>query len=84
MTVTEFCKWIKDLFPNSTLEPGYPWNISLETARRWLHQLEFQFMTPQKGTLLDGHKRDGVVEYRSIFCAECAKLVSSSFECPHC
>ena len=75
MTVTEFCKWINnDLLPNSTLEPGYPRNISLETARRWLHQLGFQFITPRKGIFVDGHERDDVVEYRSIFLRRMCKI----------
>ena len=64
MTATVFCEWVNnDLLPNSTLEPGYPQNISLETARKWLHQLSFEFITPQKGIFVDGHERDDVVEY---------------------
>ena len=64
MTATVFCEWVNnDLLPNSTLEQGYPQNISLETARKWLHQLSFEFITPQKGIFVDGHERDDVVEY---------------------
>ena len=65
MTATVFCKWVNnDLLPNSTLEPGYPRNISLETARRWFHQLCFEFIAPRKGIFVDGHERDDVVEHR--------------------
>ena len=31
---------------------------------------------------MDGHERDDVVEYRSIFCAEYAKLVSYPLNAP--
>ena len=73
MIATVVCKWVNnDFLPNSTLEPGYPRNISLETARRWLHQLGFEFITPWQGIFVDE------MVWLSInkqFYAECIKLV---------
>ena len=58
MTAIDFCKWVnKSLLPNSLLEPGYPRKVSVETARRWLHHLGFEMITPRKGIFIDGHER---------------------------
>ena len=63
-----FCEWVnEDLLPNSSLEPGFPRKISIETARKWLHELGFEVLTPAKGMFFDGHERDDVVEYRGQF-----------------
>ena len=44
LTTVEFCKWVnKSLLPNSTLEPGFPRQISVETARKWLHEMGLRF-----------------------------------------
>ena len=68
LTVGSFCEWINnDLLPNSTLEPGFPRKVSPETARKWLHELGFSVLDKKKGTFVDGHERDDVVEYRSKF-----------------
>ena len=49
MTSMEFCKWVnKILLPNSTLEPGFPPQISVETSRKWLHQMGFEVLTAKK------------------------------------
>ena len=38
LTSIDFCRWVNEtLLPNSTLEPGFPLKICLETARTWLH-----------------------------------------------
>ena len=43
LTFIDFCCWVNDsLLPNSTLEPGFPRKVCLETARKWLHQLGFE------------------------------------------
>ena len=68
LTVHSFCEWInEDLLPNETLQPGFPRRISVETARKWLHELGFDVIAKKKGTFVDGHERDDVVEYRSKF-----------------
>ena len=37
MTAGAFCRWVnEDLLPNVSLAPGYPHQISLETAQKWL------------------------------------------------
>ena len=59
MTTIDFCKWVNSkLLPNCTLEPGYPRKTSVETARKWLHELGFEVITPRKGIYIDGHERE--------------------------
>ena len=68
MRIFDFCSWANnELLPSSTLEPGFPRQISIETARRWLHQLGFEYLSPKKGSFVDRHERDDVVEYRKHF-----------------
>ena len=68
LTVGKFCQWVNDdLLPNTTLEPGFPRKIAVETARKWMHELGFSVVTKKKGTFVDGHERDDVVEYRNTF-----------------
>lgn len=75
LTTISFCKWInKRLLPSSTLEPEYPRCISVETARKWLHQLGFAIVTPRKGIFIDGHERQDVVEYRALFLGRMIKI----------
>ena len=63
-----FCQWVNDDFlSNETLEPGFPRKISVETARKWMHELGFEVVTKKKGTFVDGHEREDVVEYRKTF-----------------
>ena len=53
MATLELCKWTnKSLLPNSTLEPSYPRKVSVERARKWLHELGFKVLTAQKAFLL--------------------------------
>ena len=64
LTVIDFCNWVNNtLLPNSTLEPGFPRSIALETARVWLHELGFHVLTPRKGIFVDWHERPDVVAY---------------------
>ena len=68
MKVFDFCSRVNnELLPSSTLEPGFPRQISIETARKWLHQLGFEYLSPKKGSFVDGHERVDVVEYRKKF-----------------
>ena len=68
LTAGKFCQWVNDdLLPNQTLEPGFPRKISLETARKWMLELGFNVVRKKKGTYVDGHERDDVVEYRQKF-----------------
>ena len=43
-----------------TLEPGFPWKIGIEAARKWMHELGFTVMQKKKGTFVDGYKWDDV------------------------
>ena len=68
LIVGAFCHWVNnDLLPNSILEPGYPRRVSVETARKWLHDLGFDVLQLSKGVFIDGHERPDVVESRVKF-----------------
>ena len=68
LTVGTFCQWVnEELLPNETLEPGFPRNIHVETARKWMHEMGFQVLKHKKGSFVDGHERDDVVTYRKHF-----------------
>ena len=68
LTAGAFCQWVNnDLLPNSVLEPGYPRRVSVETARKWLHDLGFEILQLSKGVFIDGHERSDVVEARVKF-----------------
>ena len=68
LTVRGFCEWVNnDLLDNETLETGYPRKIGLETARKWMHELGFEVVTKKKGTFVDGHEREDVVDYHKKF-----------------
>ena len=75
MTVINLCKWVnKSLLPNSTIEPGFPRKIAIETARKWLHELGFEVVTARKGIFIDGHEREDVVTYRKQFLRRMVKI----------
>ena len=75
LTSTDFCQWINNsLLPNSTLEPGFPRKVSVETARLWLHHLGFEVLTAQKGIFIDGHERPDVIEARKLFLRKLTKI----------
>ena len=46
---------------NETLEPGFL------TARQWMHKMGFEVLIAKKGSFVDGHERDDVVEYHKVF-----------------
>ena len=77
MTSISFCRWVNDvLLPNSILEPGYPRRISVQTGRRWLHELGFEVLDKKKGVYIDGHEGDDVVQHRRKFLRQ---MISSGF-----
>lgn len=68
MRLQSFTNWVNQiLLPNHGLEPGFPHKVSCETARKWLHELGFSIIDEKKGTYVDGHEREDVVEYRGQF-----------------
>ena len=68
LTAGAFCQWVNnELLPNTVLDPGYPLSVSVETARKWLHELEFDVLQMSKGVFNDGHERPDVVESREKF-----------------
>ena len=68
LTSAAFCQWVNnELLPNTVLDPGYPRRVSVETARKWLHELGFDVLQMSKGVFIDGHERPDVVESREKF-----------------
>ena len=68
LTAVAFCYWVNNnLLPNSTLEPGFPRRVSVETVRKWLHDLGFDVLHMSKGVFIDGHECPDVVESREKF-----------------
>ena len=68
LTSLSFCQWVnEELLPNEVLEPGFPRRISVETARKWMHEMGFEVQAAKKGSYVDGHERDDVKEYRKKF-----------------
>ena len=71
MTTMDFCRWVNNfLLRNTTITPGFPHKVSNETARKWLHHLGFEVLTPRKGIFVDGHERPDVVDQRKEFFAK--------------
>ena len=67
LTVSQFCQWVNDdLLPNETLEPGFFRKISIETAQSGWSELGFSVVR-KKGTYVDGHEREDVIDYRKTF-----------------
>jgi hypothetical protein len=57
-------------FVNEELLPGLPGaksTICIRTATNWLHMLKFRLSEVTKGVYLDGHEREDVVSYRTVF-----------------
>ena len=68
MTAITFCLWVNEsLLPNGILEPGYPRRVSVQTARKWLHELGFQILDKKKGVYIDVHECPDVVQHRRHF-----------------
>ena len=80
LTAATFCRWVNEfLLPNSTLEPGFPRKVGVETSRKWLHHLGFEILSVSKGIFIDGHERDDVVEARQLFLRKMMKIVFFHF-----
>ena len=68
LTSRSFCCWVNEmLLPNEVLEPGFPRRVSVERARRWLHELGFEPLSSNKGMFFDGHEREDVIVQRREF-----------------
>ena len=53
LTTHSFCVWVnEELLTNEILESGFPRHISVETARKWLHELGFEVLSADKGMFL--------------------------------
>ena len=75
VTAGAFYQWVNnEQLPNSVLEPGYPHRMSLETARKWLHELGFNVIQLTKRVFSDGHEHSDVVESG-------VKVLSKTTEC---
>lgn len=64
MTSLSFCRWVNDDLQNTSLPPGFPRRVSIQTARKWLHHLGFIVLSGKQGIFFDGHKHDDVVAER--------------------
>ena len=70
-----FTTWVNtELLLSQVLELGFPRNISVETGRKWLHELGFFIVDRKKGIYYDGHEREDVVEYRKKLLRNVAAL----------
>ena len=85
MTAPDFLMWVNSsLLTNADLPQGYPRQISLATAKRWLHRLGFSPMSHKKGVYFDGHERTDVVDYRRVFLRKLEILQSIHLPPPLC
>ena len=86
LTKHTFCRWVnEELLPNAVLEPGFPRHVSVETARKWLHEMGFEVLSADKGMCFDGHEREDVVKERGAFLTklhECGFLHPSEAPTP--
>ena len=74
MTSPMFCEYVNSsLLPSNHIPPHFPRSISLRTAIRWLHKLDFKSMG-HNGIFIDGHERVDVVKYRGEFLQEMHSL----------
>ena len=86
MTAADFCAWVNsDLLPK-VLEnhPSAPANISIWTAKRWLHKLSFEQVSSKKGIYIDGHEQADVVEYRKLYLKRLDILANTHLPPPLC
>ena len=68
MTVIDFCKW-PQFHPGS----GFPQKVSVETSRKWPHEMGFEVLSPKKGIFIDGHEQPDVVASREEFLRKMVK-----------
>ena len=79
MTGADFLQWV-----NYNLPTGYPRQISIRTARNWLHELGFSPNSHKKGVYIDGHDCPDVVSYRKLFIRKMEILGKSHQPPPSC
>lgn len=48
-------------------EEGKEAKITLRTAQRWMHKMDWRYGKKKRGMYIDGHERDDVVAYRKEF-----------------
>ena len=60
-----FLKWVQERFH---------YEVCTETARLWLHSLDFLQKYHRKGVYFNGHKREDVIEYREQFVRQLDEL----------
>ena len=77
LTAVAFCSWVNEvLLVNSVLEPGSPRKLSISTTLHWLCNLGFEVIKKKKGTYVDGHEREDVIDYRQKFLR---KMIANGF-----
>lgn len=85
MTAAKFCDWVnEELLPNATIIPGCPHQIKNRTAVKWLHDLGFRPQSHKKGIYIDGHERNDVIEYRSLYLRKLEILEKTHLPPPSC
>ena len=86
LTALRFRCWVNEsLLPIvQDHHPQVPAAISTRTARQWLHALGFQPSPAHKGVYFDGHEREDVVQYRSLFLRKLEILESTHAPPPPC
>ena len=81
MTAADFCRYVNDelLHPDGgeVIPHGFPRQISVETARKWLHELGFSVKQKKKGIYVDGHDHEDVIQYREQFLDKVKQLEDS-------
>ena len=60
----------REPLPNEVLEPGYLRQVSVDTDRKWLHELDLSVLDQKNRVYIDGHERVDVVEYRKQIYSE--------------
>ena len=78
LTAHSFLAFVNnELLPSCDLPDNAPTQISLRCAYRWMHKMGFQYLRYKKGTFVDGHDREDVVQYRGMFLRKMNALEST-------
>ena len=82
LTVHSFLAFVNtELLPSCDLPENAPTRISLRCAYRWMHKMGFRYLRYKKGTFVDGHDREDVVEYRGM-CLRKLNVLESTHQPP--
>jgi hypothetical protein len=86
MTAQHFGNWVKkSLLPAvSQYHPQVQQHITVRTAACWLHVLGFQPSQTHTGVYVDGHERDDVVAYRTLYLRKLEVLEATHAPPPCC